>query len=150
MLVILRKKKVTLCRRYGRDMDVVQKTNKIQLLWFSNITSGCIFKENETNMFTIYLHCHVLCNIIALLSHGNTLSVLWWINALRKHDWEAAVLRWQRNRMGRSLSPPQIHQKINWTLRKFHKTTSECCWRISGTQKGDPFSSKGGRTKYKR
>ena len=35
-------------------------------------------------------------------------------------------------------------------LRKFHKTTSEHWWRTSGTQKGSPFSSKGGRTKYKR
>ena len=36
-----------------------------------------------------------------------------------------AVLRWQRNRMGIPLSPPQIHQKNIWTLSKFHKTTSE-------------------------
>ena len=36
------------------------------------------------------------------------------------HYW-GAVLRWWRNRTGRSLSPPQIHQKINWTLSKFHK-----------------------------
>ena len=46
------------------------------------------------------------------------------------------VLRWKRNRMGRLLSPPQIHQKNIWTLRKFHKTTSECWQRTSGTQKG--------------
>ena len=44
--------------------------------------------------------------------------------------WEA-VLRWQRNRMGRPLSPPHIHQKNIWTLRKFHKTTSECWQRTS-------------------
>ena len=31
----------------------------------------------------------------------------------------------------------------------FHKT-SERWWRTPGTQKGSPFSSKGGRTKYKR
>ena len=54
-----------------------------------------------------------------------------------------AVLRWQRNRMGRSLSPWQNHQKIIWTLSKFHKTTSERWQRTTGTQKGGPFSSKG-------
>ena len=34
-------------------------------------------------------------------------------------------------------------------LSNFHKTTSEC-WRMTPcTQKGSPFSFKGGRTKYK-
>ena len=33
---------------------------------------------------------------------------------------------------------------------KLHKTTSERWQRISGTQKSNPLSSKGGRTKYKR
>ena len=47
-----------------------------------------------------------------------------------------------RNRMGRPLSPPQIHQKIIWTLNKFHKTTSEHWQRTPGTQKDSPFSSK--------
>ena len=47
--------------------------------------------------------------------------------------------------MGKSLSPPQIHQKINWKLSKFHKTTSERWQRTPGTQKGSPFSSKGER-----
>ena len=47
-----------------------------------------------------------------------------------------AVLRQQRNRTGWPLSPPQIHRKNIWTLSKFHKTTSECWQRTSGTQKG--------------
>ena len=68
---------------------------------------------------------------------------------LRKHG-GGAVLRWQRTRTGRLLSPPQIHWKNIWTLSKFHKTTSECQQRTSGTQKGSPLSLKGGRTKYKR
>ena len=34
-------------------------------------------------------------------------------------------------------------------LSKFHKTTSECWQRTSGTQKSSPLSSKGGRKKYK-
>ena len=37
-----------------------------------------------------------------------------------------AVLKWQRNRTERPLSPPQIYQKNISTLIKFHKTTSEC------------------------
>ena len=45
------------------------------------------------------------------------------------------VLRWWRNRMGKSLSPPQIHWKIIWTLSKFHKTTSECWQSTPGTRK---------------
>ena len=60
------------------------------------------------------------------------------------------VLRWQRNRMGGPLSPLQIHQKIMWMLSNFYKTASEHWLRTPGTQKGSPFSSKGGRTKYER
>ena len=60
-----------------------------------------------------------------------------------------AVLRWRRNRMGRPLSPPQIHWKNIWTLSKFHRTTCKYWQRTSGTQKGSPLSSKGCRTKYK-
>ena len=48
------------------------------------------------------------------------------------------------------ISPAQIHQKIILLLSNFHKTTFECLQRTPGTQKGSPFSSKGGRTKYKR
>ena len=44
--------------------------------------------------------------------------------------------------MGRPLSPPQIHQKNIWTLSKFHKITSECWQRTSGTQKSRSLSSK--------
>ena len=58
--------------------------------------------------------------------------------------------KWQRNRMGRLLYLPKIYQKIIWMLSNFHKTTSEHWWRTPGTQKGSPFSLKGGRTKYKR
>ena len=43
-----------------------------------------------------------------------------------------------RNRMGRPLSPPQIHQRIIWMLSNFHKTTSERWQRTPGTQKGSP------------
>ena len=65
-------------------------------------------------------------------------------------SWLEVALRWQRNRTGRPPSPPQIRQKIIWTLSKYNKTTSEHWQRTPGTQKGSPLSSKGGRTKYKR
>ena len=73
---------------------------------------------------------------------------------LRRIRWirdetEEAVLRWQRNKTGRPLSPPQIHQKNIWMLSKFHKTTSESWQRTSGTQKSSPLSSKGGRKNIK-
>ena len=55
-----------------------------------------------------------------------------------------------RNRMGRPLSLLHIHWKNNWTLSKFHKTTSYRQQRTSGAQKSNPLSSKGGMTKYKR
>ena len=61
-----------------------------------------------------------------------------------------AVLRWWRNRTGRSLSPPQIHQNNISTLSKCHKTTSECQQRTSDTQKSSALSSKRGRKEYKR
>ena len=63
---------------------------------------------------------------------------------------ERAVLRWQRNRTGRPLSPSQIHQKNISMLSKLHKTTSEYWQRTSGTQKSRSLSSKTGRKKYKR
>ena len=59
-------------------------------------------------------------------------------------------LRWQRNRTGRPLYPPQIHQRVIWMLSSFHKTISEHWQRTLGTQKGSPLSLKGGRTKCKR
>ena len=68
--------------------------------------------------------------------------VTFFINLL----FRGVVPRWWRNRMGRPLSPRQIHQKIIWMLRNFHNTTSECWWRTPSTQKGSPFSLKGGRT----
>ena len=59
-----------------------------------------------------------------------------------------AVLRWQRNRTGRPLSPSQINQKSIARLSKLNKT-SECWQRTSGTQKSSPLSSKGGRKNIK-
>ena len=60
------------------------------------------------------------------------------------------VLRWQRNRTGRLLSPSKIPQKNISMLSKLHKSTSECWQRTSGTQKTRSLSSKTGRKKYKR
>ena len=60
------------------------------------------------------------------------------------------VLRWWRNRTGRPLFPSQIHQKNISALSKFHKTTSECWQRTSGTQKSRSLSSQTSRKKYKR
>ena len=59
------------------------------------------------------------------------------------------VQRWWRNRTGRPLSPPQIHQKSIWMPSNFHNTTPECWRRTPGNQKGSPFCLKGCRTKYK-
>ena len=60
-----------------------------------------------------------------------------------------AVLRWQRNRTGRPLSPPQIHQKNISMLSRFYKAISECWQRTSGTQKSRSLSSKTGRKNIK-
>ena len=79
-------------------------------------------------------------------------SVLLWTQkcSLKQSYLGSLIIRWRRNRTGRPLSPPQIHQKNIWTLSKFHKTTSECQQKTSGTQKSSPLSLKGGRKKYKR
>ena len=68
----------------------------------------------------------------------------------KKYQNGGSSWRWQRTRTGRPLSPQQIHQKNISMLSKFHKTTSECRQRISGTQESSPLSSKGGTKKYKR
>ena len=80
-------------------------------IYFSVSLSGKLFCQSEKISFTINF---------------------------RRYEVEScygAVLRWRRNRMERPLSPPQIHQKNIWMLSKFHKTTSECWQRTSGTQK---------------
>ena len=72
------------------------------------------------------------------------------VDGFKHTDWKLHERpRWWRNSIGRQLSSPQIHQKIIWMLSNFHKTTSECWRRTPDTQKGSPFSSKWGRTKYK-
>ena len=63
---------------------------------------------------------------------------------------EKEVLRWWRKRTGKPLFPLQINQKIILVLSNLHKTTSESWQRTPGTQTGNPFSLKGGRTRYKR
>ena len=58
--------------------------------------------------------------------------------------WTEVVLRWQRNRIGRPLSPAQIYWKITWTLSKYHKATSDCWRRTPGTQKEIPWTEEPG------
>ena len=65
------------------------------------------------------------------------------MSKVKTHDFGPS-LRWWGNRMGRPLSPPQIHWKNIWTLSKLHKTTSECWQKTSGTQKSSALSLKGG------
>ena len=80
-------------------------------------------------------------------------QVVWHSHLLKNVPWFVVIhtvkgFGW-RNKIGRPLSPPQIHQKSIWMLSNFHKTTTEHWQRTPGTQKGSPFSSKGGKTKYK-
>ena len=64
------------------------------------------------------------------------------VTVLLKKNRQRELRRWQRNRTGRPVSPSQIHQKNISMLSKFHKTTSECWQRTSGTQKSGSLSSK--------
>ena len=57
-------------------------------------------------------------------------DIIEWLNNNRGHraiqrEWREGKGRWRRNRTGRPLSLLQIHRKTNWTLNKFHKTTSD-------------------------
>ena len=100
-----------------------------------------MFQGGTNEAGNLTQHCGLTCHLTSL----DQCTLL----SLRKMEFPEAVLRWQRNGMGRPLSPPQIHQKNIWTPSKFHKTTSECWQRTSGTQKGSPLSSKGGRKNIK-
>ena len=82
------------------------------------------------------------------MDRGTWRNIVHWF--IKSQTWGVVVPRWWRNRTGRPLFPPQIHQKIIWMLTNLYTTTSEVWWRTPGTLKGTPFSSKGGRTKYKR
>ena len=44
------------------------------------------------------------------------------------------VPRWWRNRTGRPLSPPQIHQKINSSKDEFTNSSKEECWATATKQ----------------
>ena len=57
-----------------------------------------------------------------------------------------AVPRWQRNRSGRPLFPPQIHQKI---IACAATPTGQLLNAGRGSQKGKPISSEWGRAKDK-
>ena len=100
-------------------------------------------KNSEVN--SVFLMCQIiqLSSCFFLFSHFklqvfnetvNYNPLIVKLFFIKNHSREA-VLRWRRNRTGRSLSPPHIHQKNIWTLSKFHKTTSECQQRTSGTRK---------------
>ena len=85
--------------------------------------------------------CLTLCDPVDCSPPGSSAT-----GFSRQEYWNMeAVLRWQRNRTGRPLSPPQIHQKNISTLSKLYKTTSECRQRTSGTWKSRSLSSKTGR-----
>ena len=57
---------------------------------------------------------------------------------------------WSQDGRGIGWGDHFLHQKFIKMLSNFYKTTSEHWWSTPGTQKGSPFSSKGGRTKHKR
>ena len=65
----------------------------------------------------VELLSHMVCGV---LSHIQLFATAWMVAyqaplsmefSRQKHWSQGAVLRWQRNRMGRPLSPPQIYQK---------------------------------------
>ena len=105
-------------------------------------TTGCCFFFGSLSSFflELFLHSSPVVYWAPTGQRSSSFSVI---------PFYLFIPRW-RNRMGRLLSPPQIHQKIIWMLSNFHKTTSEHLQSTPGNQKGSPFSSKGGRTKYKR
>ena len=69
-------------------------------------------------------------------------SILYVCFLIQSNILGGAVLRWWRNRMGRPISPSQIHQKNISTLSKLHKTTSECWQRTQAPRKADHWLQK--------
>ena len=108
--------------------------------------------QKRYECFSISVSLCLFLSVISAMRGHNSYPAIWkpgrQLSSEPHH--RGAVLRWWRNRMGRSLSAQQIDQKIIWTLNRFHKTTSERWRRTSSTQISSPFSSKGDRTKYKR
>ena len=102
------------------------------------ITTNC-----EQNIIMM----QILKKLMAFVSQNE--NQFWRLLSLKSHK-SGVVLRWRRNRMGRPLSPPQIHRKNIKAPSKFHRTTSECWQRTLGNKKSRALSPKGGRTKYKR
>ena len=94
------------------------------VLIFQGQMSWSAIAEFQVNC--MYIVCAQLFTCVWLLAiswavaHQALLSM----EFSRQELYTGAVLRWWRNRMGRPLSPPQIHQKIIWMLSNFHKTTS--------------------------
>ena len=133
-------------------------------LWIVSIFFWLSLKSFQSMLVTLWLALIHLCLglrlVIALVLQRTTILKNEWniysteliiimsslsYDIIKYHnDILGAVSRWRRNRMGRPLSPPQIHPKIIWMLSNFYKRASECWQRTPGTHRGSPISSKRG------
>ena len=84
---------------------------------FSSITFYSTSHTQKSSSLYFSVHCWQYI-ILVYFQKVNRWSFIY---ASLKTNTGGAVLRWQRNRTGRPLSPPQIHQKNIWMLSKFHK-----------------------------
>ena len=116
-------------------------------MWYPVSQIGVLILYIGSSVFTssqrfIKRMCVFGCSVVSLsvtpwtVAHQAPLSL-----EFSSQEYWKEVLRWWRNRTGRSLSPPQIHQKNIQTLSKIPKTT-ECQQKTSGTQKSSPLSSR--------
>ena len=123
---------------------------------FSESFFSCIFYCKQNHLNSLWLLKLDKEGRIPKWSQNSNLkkkSRMWMetrVTTISKKGNGGMVLRWQRNRTGRLLSPSKIPQKNISMLSKLHKTTSEFWQRTSGTQKTRSLSSKTGRKKYKR
>ena len=136
---------------------VIDFLPRSKCLLISQLQSPSAVTGAQENKVSHCCHCFPICHevmgpdamifIFWILSFTPTFSLSSF--AFIKRLFSSSLLffsmsRWWRNRVGRSLFPQQIHQKIIWILSNLYKTTSEHWQKAQGTQKGSPFSLKGG------
>ena len=71
-------------------------------------------------------------------------------SVIKKNDILGGASRWQKSKMWRSPSSPQIHQKYNYMWNNPYRTPTECWQKTSDLPKGKKLPTYPGRAKEKR
>ena len=116
-------------------IDISKEILKCMYKFKGTRMAQTILKEVSWKAYLLWKHTIKLCWPKVNILHSFLWQKMGLFRILKKLQFGGAVLRWQRNRTERPLSPHNINRKVIWTLSKFHITTSEHWRRAQGIQK---------------